>query len=167
MRFLQLDKITELNLGKSLTAVKCLSLSEQYLHDHFPLFPVMPGVLMLEAIYQAGAFLVKATEDFQHSMVVLQEAKNLKYQGFVAPGDELKVEISIIKQDEKTVTLKAAGTIEGKPAVSGRIVLEKFNLAERNGEDPEVDENLRHSHRQVLNLLTGRGRNLESGSLGA
>ena len=91
MRFTQIDRIVSLKNGESVKAVKCLSLSEDYLADHFPRFPVMPGVLMLEAIYQASMFLVRSTDDFQHSMVVLKETRNLKFQGFVQPGDQLVV----------------------------------------------------------------------------
>ena len=53
MRFTLIDRITELKPGVSITAVKGLTLAEEYLQDHFPRFPVMPGVLMLEAMFQA------------------------------------------------------------------------------------------------------------------
>ena len=83
MQFCQLDRITELVPGEKLVAVKNLSLSEDYLQDHFPRFPVMPGVLMLEAMFQAGMFLIYATQDFQHSSVVLKESKQVKFGDFV------------------------------------------------------------------------------------
>ena len=57
MRFTLVDRILELQAGQEITAVKNLSLAEEYLADHFPLFPVLPGVLMLEAMTQAGAWL--------------------------------------------------------------------------------------------------------------
>src|SRR5438045_4046552 len=78
MRFVLVDRITELHPGQSLVAVKNLSLAEEYLADHFPGFPVMPGVLMLEAMTQAGAWLIGAREDFAHSAVLLKEARNGK-----------------------------------------------------------------------------------------
>ncbi|MFM7737804.1 MAG: beta-hydroxyacyl-ACP dehydratase, partial [Planctomycetota bacterium] len=56
MRFAQIDRIVSLIPGDSVRAVKGLALSEEYLQDHFPRFPVMPGVLMLEAIFQASAY---------------------------------------------------------------------------------------------------------------
>ena len=64
MRFLLIDRITELEPQKSITAVKNLSLAEEYLADHFPGFPVMPGVLMLETLVQAGGWLIRHSEDF-------------------------------------------------------------------------------------------------------
>ena len=66
-----LDRITELKPAESLTATKSLTLGEDYLQDHFPVFPVMPGVLMLEAMYQAAAWLTRYDDDFAHSMVLL------------------------------------------------------------------------------------------------
>ena len=96
MRFSQIDKILELKKGESITAVKGLSLSEEYLKDHFPRFPVMPGVLMLEVVFQAAMFLVRYTDDFQYGVVSLVEAKNLKFQDFVQPGDQLIVNACLL-----------------------------------------------------------------------
>jgi len=79
MRFTLLDRITSLEPGAKITAVKNLTMAEEYLGDHFPQFPVMPGVLMLEAMLEAGAWLVRAGEDFAHSMVMLRKANNVKY----------------------------------------------------------------------------------------
>ena len=74
MRFSQLDQIIELQPGKRIKAAKTLSADEDYLRDHFPCFAVMPGVLMLEAMFQASAWLVRKSEDFAHSTVILKEA---------------------------------------------------------------------------------------------
>src|ERR1700681_578193 len=125
MRFVLIDRIIELNPGQSLVAVKNLSMAEEYLADHFPGFPVMPGVLMLEAMTQAGAWLVRAGEDFAHSIVVLKEARNVKYSNFVAPGQTLTVTVEIINQDARLTRLKAQGTVEGEVQLSGRLVLER------------------------------------------
>ncbi|MGD9644825.1 MAG: beta-hydroxyacyl-ACP dehydratase, partial [Pirellulales bacterium] len=75
MRFTLIDRIVECEPWQKIAARKNLTLAEEYLADHFPGFPVMPGVLMLEAMTQAGAWLVRASEDFRHSMVVLREAR--------------------------------------------------------------------------------------------
>ena len=69
MRFVLIDRILELTPGESLVGVKNLTLAEEYLADHFPGFPVMPGVLMLEALTQAGAWLIRETEDFANSVI--------------------------------------------------------------------------------------------------
>ena len=131
MRFSLIDRITELNEGVSITAEKHLFSTEDYLRDHFPGFPVMPGVLMLETMNQAAMWLVYASEGFKNSVVHLKEAKNVKYQDFVKPGQMLIVRAEVVKQDEATTTLKASGSVDGKTAVSGRLVLERFTLADR------------------------------------
>ena len=105
MRFCLLDRITELVPGVQITAVKRLRPDEDYLDDHFPRFPVMPGVLMLEAMFQASAWLVRQSEGFAHSVVILKEARNVKYFDFITPGQELVVTAEILKQDESTTTL--------------------------------------------------------------
>ncbi|MCP4249820.1 MAG: beta-hydroxyacyl-ACP dehydratase, partial [bacterium] len=86
MKFILIDRIVELVPGERITAVKALSRAEEYLADHFPRFPVMPGVLMVEAMIQGASWLIRATEDFAHSMLQLAEAKNVTYKSFVSPG---------------------------------------------------------------------------------
>jgi len=153
MRFCLLDRIVELEPGVRVTAVKRLRPDEDYLQDHFPRFPVMPGVLMLEAMYQASAWLVRQTEGFSNSMVVLKEARNIKYADFVTPGKELVVTAEILKQDNNLTTLKTQGTIDGNVAVNGRLVLERFNLADRYPKRAVTDPYLRSELRGVLKKL--------------
>lgn len=136
-------------------AIKCVSLAEQHLQDHFPLFPVMPGVLMLEALTQASSWLIRASQQFKPSMVVLYESRNVKFQDFVAPGDTLEVVTEILKAEDSLVHLKVAGTIGQRTAVNGRLVLDAFTLEERFGESPAVDETVRHGHRKTWDRLWG------------
>jgi 3-hydroxyacyl-[acyl-carrier-protein] dehydratase len=158
MRFSQLDQITELVPGERIVAVKRLSSSEQYLEDHFPRFPVMPGVLMLEAMYQASAWLVRQSEGFAHSAVVLKEARNVKYSGFVKPGQTLVVTAEIVKQEPDVVALKTQGTVNDVVAVTGRLIVERFNLADRYPSRTQTDPYLRNESRaQLTCLLHARG----------
>jgi len=153
MRFVLIDQIVDLKPGESITAVKSLSMAEEYLVDHFPLFPVMPGVLMLEAMCQTGAWLVRASEDFAHSVILLKEARNVKYADFVEPGQVLTVTAEILKQDEQTTLLKTNGTVNGASAVSARLVLERFNLADRVPHRRESDHLVRKALRRDFDLL--------------
>ena len=93
MKFKLIDRITDLVPGERISAVKALSQAEEYLADHFPRFPVMPGVLMVEAMTQAAAWLVRATEDYAHSMVLLANARNVTYKSFVSPGQLLELTV--------------------------------------------------------------------------
>lgn len=130
MRFTMLDKITDLQPGSRITAAKTLSPSDEYLRDHFPRFPVMPGVLMLEAMYEACAWLIRRSEDFGHALVLLKEARNVKYADFVEPGETLVVTAEIVKQDDASTTLKAQGTVGGVLAVSGTLVMERSHICD-------------------------------------
>jgi 3-hydroxymyristoyl/3-hydroxydecanoyl-(acyl carrier protein) dehydratase len=96
VKFNLIDSILELS-DTRIVAVKQVSLAEEYLADHFPTFPVLPGVMMLEALTQAAAWLLHRKNDFSCSMAVLKEAKNVKYGQFVAPGDALRVEVELFK----------------------------------------------------------------------
>ncbi len=156
MHFSLLDRITRLEPGKAISAVKCLSLAEEYLQDHFPKFPVMPGVLMLESMYQTGAWLVRVSEDFSHSMVILREARNVRYAGFVQPGQTLDLFAEIIKQDATTTTLKAQGSLGETVAVSARLILERYNLAARETtaqQQPGLDQLMKQRFREIYRIL--------------
>ena len=109
MRFVLIDRILDVQPGDSLTAVKNLSLAEEYLSDHFPGFPVMPGVLMLEALTQAGAWLLRDMEDFAHSIIVLKQAKTIKYGSFVEPGRQLELRVNLISHDARHRCLQGGG----------------------------------------------------------
>jgi 3-hydroxyacyl-[acyl-carrier-protein] dehydratase len=159
MRFNLIDRITELNEGESITAEKRLSPTEEYLKDHFPRFPVMPGVLMLEAMYQASAWLIRKTENFANAIVLLKEARNVKFQGFVSPGQVLVVSSVIAKQDHETTTLKSKGLIDGNSSVTARLVLERYNLADRFAGYEETDQYTRVELRKTFELLYQESKN--------
>ncbi len=140
IRFSLIDRIAELNPGESIVAEKTLIGSEEYLQDHFPNFPCMPGVLMLEAMFQASAWLLRQTDGFARPIVMLKEARNVKYGNFVAPGQTLVLSAQITKQvDDHLYKIKGQGTVGGKPAVSGILLLEQFRLEEMAGTPAAMD----------------------------
>lgn len=157
MRFSLIDYIERLTPGKEISAVKNLSMAEEYLADHFPGFPVMPGVLMLEAMTQAAAWLVRVSEDFAHSIVVLKEAKNVKYGQFVEPGQTLRVVAEIVGQTDRETQVKARGTVDGGNTVSARLVLERYNLSDTRPQDLPTDELVKQQMRHFYRLLCRRG----------
>ena len=143
MRFVLIDRITELEPGSKITAIKGLTLAEEYLQDHFPLFPVMPGVLMLEAMFQASAWLVRRTDGFAHSMVDLRESRNVKYADFVEPGQTLVVSSEIRKREGALTWLKARGTVDETVAVSAGLLLSSYNLADQAPDQADQDTDTR------------------------
>jgi 3-hydroxyacyl-[acyl-carrier-protein] dehydratase len=154
MRYTLLDRITLLEPGKKIEAIKGLSLSEEYLGDHFPLFPVMPGVFMLEALTQASAWLIRASEEFAHSMVLLDEARNVKYADFVGPGMLLVVKAEILGQDEQTTKLQVQGTVGETTVVSAKLVMRRYNLAEKHPAKKPVDQQIVRNLRQLYDVLS-------------
>lgn len=153
MRFSLIDRIDAIEPGESVTALKTLSLAEEYLADHFPGFPVMPGVLMVESLVQAGAWLMRQTEEFRYSAVLLKEARAVRFNNFVSPGKTLRVECKVKQRDEKTYTLLGSGTVEGASAVSARLTLEQFNLADRDPSLAASDERRIQKLRELFDAL--------------
>ena len=153
MRFTCIDRIIELEPNVQLTAVKNVSLSEEYLADHFPRFPVLPGVLMLEATTQASAWLVRVSDDFAHSMVVLNEARNVKFADFVAPGHTLVVTAKMTDPKPSTCKLSVQGTVNDKPVITARLVVKKYNLADSDPQKANVDQLLKQHLRDQFKLL--------------
>ncbi|MBN1588639.1 MAG: beta-hydroxyacyl-ACP dehydratase [Pirellulales bacterium] len=153
MRFTLLDRITTLEPGATVTAVKNLTMAEEYLADHFPLFPVMPGVLMLEAMIEASAWLIRATEDFAHSVIVLRQARNVKYGQFVQPGQTLKVTAEIQNQADGETKIKAKGMMDGRLTVAARLTLQGYNLGDTNPARARTDDDIRQEMRKLFALL--------------
>jgi 3-hydroxyacyl-[acyl-carrier-protein] dehydratase len=153
MRYRQLDQIIELVPGERIVAVRTLRNDEDYLRDHFPLFPVMPGVMMLEAMFQAACWLVRATENFQHAVISLDEVRNVKFADFMEPGQLLTVTAEIIKVEGNSVTLKASGSRDEAVAVSGRLILGKKNMEDVDPELASQDEFSRDSMRKEFKKL--------------
>src|SRR6201984_931643 len=98
MRFNLVDRIVEVQPGRQIRVEKHLTLGEEYLADHFPTFPVMPGVLMLQAVVEAGAWLMRITDDYRHSVIVLREARGVKYGTFMEPGRQMVITAQLIER---------------------------------------------------------------------
>jgi 3-hydroxyacyl-[acyl-carrier-protein] dehydratase len=153
MRFNLVDRIVEVQPGRSLRAVKNLTLGEEYLADHFPTFPVMPGVLMLEALVEAGAWLLRLSDDFRHSVIVLREARNVKYGTFMEPGRQMTVTVELIEQDGASATFKGKGEADGQTTVSARLTLARYNLRDRDASLAAADERIVRHLRGLYELL--------------
>jgi 3-hydroxyacyl-[acyl-carrier-protein] dehydratase len=153
MRFTLVDQIVRLQPGVEITTVKVLSLAEEYLADHFPRFPVMPGVLMVEAMTQAGAWLIRVTDDFSHSLITLQQARNLRFRNFVAPGQMLTVSARMVEHAQRTTQLEVQASVADTMAVSGRLILEQRNLADDRPELAATDEYIKQNLKSLLSVL--------------
>ena len=153
MKFVLIDRIVELEAGRRIVAQKAVSLAEEYLADHFPRFPVLPGVLMLEALVQASAWLVRERLDFAPSLVLLKEARNVTYKSFVAPGRVLTIEALCQELDETQSSFTASGALDGREIVKGRLTLRHLSLAGTDASYAEIDTRLRAQQRALFGLL--------------
>lgn len=158
MRFFLIDRITELVPHTTISATKNLSLAEEYLQDHFPGFPVMPGVLMLETLVQAGGWLIRHSEDFQHSVILMSEVKAIRFNNFVSPGNSLNVKLDVRKQEVSSWEFNGAGTVNGASAVSARLTLKVSNLADRNPELAVSDSERLEEYRQIFQQIWTPGQ---------
>ena len=152
MKFNLIDQIEQLT-GDKIVAVKHVTLAEEYLADHFPTFPVLPGVMMLEALTQAAGWLMHHRTNFSKSIAVLKEARNVKYGTFVAPGNFLRVEVEYNKSTDAGASFKASGTVNDKQAVTARIELAYFNLGDKQPLLAALDEKLIEHTKQRWSVL--------------
>lgn len=153
MKFCLVDRITELTPGQSISTIKNVSLAEEYLQDHFPGFSVLPGVLMVEAMVQSCAWLLRVTDDFEHSTILLKQSKAVKFNNFLKPGQTLAMTATMKKNEDNTATFTAAGSVEGSSAVSAKLVLSKMNLRDHRPEMSENDERLLKSMRELFEQI--------------
>jgi 3-hydroxyacyl-[acyl-carrier-protein] dehydratase len=155
MRFNLIDRIIAVEPGRSLRAVKNLTLGEEYLADHFPTFPVMPGVLMLQTLVEAGAWLLRITEDFKHSVIVLREARNVKYGTFMEPGRQLQVSVEVAEFGPDLVSFKGRGEVDGQSTVATKLTLARYNLRDRRPELASTDEQIVQHLKRAYTILRG------------
>jgi 3-hydroxyacyl-[acyl-carrier-protein] dehydratase len=110
--------------------------------------------------------LIRASEDFAHSIVVLKEARTVKYGHFVEPGETLGVAAEIVSQTDRETTLKARGAVGGRVAATARLILERFDLGDAEPAWGETDEVIRQELREQFALLwrSGGGPNESTGT---
>ena len=155
MRFHLVDRIIEVIPGRSIRALKNLTLGEDYLADHFPTFPVMPGVLMLQTLVETATWLLRVTDEFRHSVITLREAKGVKYGSFMEPGRQMQIAVDLTEQEERSAWFKGKGEVEGQSVVTARFCLTRYNLKERNPALDSMDERIVKQQRELYSLLKG------------
>lgn len=155
MKFCLVDRITSIVPGQSISTIKHVSMAEEYLQDHFPGFSVLPGVMMVECLVQSCAWLSRVTDDFKFSVLLLKQARAVKFNNFLKPGQTLEVTATMRSSDDTSTEFMASGTVDGLSAVSARLILSKDNLACRNPQLADNDARLIASMKELFEQIKG------------
>ena len=131
--FLLVDRVIGLEPGKSIVAIKNVTANESFFEGHFPEVKIMPGVLIVEAVAQAGGILLYHTlPDAAKKLVVLSKLQNVKFRKIVVPGDQMRLEAEIIKVRARFATIRGRAIVDKEIVVEGEIAAAIIDLEEAN-----------------------------------
>ena len=119
--FLMIDEVEEYIPGESCIAYKNVNENEYYFKGHFPGNPIMPGVLIVEALAQTGAVAILSMEENKGKNALFGGIDKMKFKKMVVPGDVLKLEVKIIKKKGPIGVGEAVATVDGKIAAKGEL----------------------------------------------
>ncbi|WP_429373592.1 3-hydroxyacyl-ACP dehydratase FabZ [Paenibacillus sp. DS2015] len=120
--FLLVDRILEIENGKRAVGIKNVTINEPFFVGHFPGYPVMPGVLITEALAQVGAVAILNVESNKGKIGFLASLDNFRFRGQVVPGDTLRLEVEIVRLKGSFGKGKAVASVEGKVVAEGEIM---------------------------------------------
>jgi 3-hydroxyacyl-[acyl-carrier-protein] dehydratase len=127
--FLLIDRVLEIERKKKIVAIKNVTINEPFFAGHFPGFPIMPGVLIVEAMAQAGgAMLLTEVEDRSNKLIVFTGIEKARFRRPVVPGDQLRIEVVMLNW--KMAASRAAVRMEGKAFVNGKLVCDAIVSAQ-------------------------------------
>ena len=121
--FILVDKVTHLELGKEITAIKNVTINEPFFPGHFPYHPVMPGVLIVEAMAQAGGFLVlNSIPNPETKLMFFTAVDKTRFRKPVVPGDQIIFEVELIKFRMNTCKISGKAIVDGEVVVSAELM---------------------------------------------
>ncbi|MEE8605590.1 MAG: 3-hydroxyacyl-ACP dehydratase FabZ [Candidatus Aminicenantaceae bacterium] len=127
--FLLVDRVLEMEKGKSIVAIKNVTVNEPFFQGHFPEIKVMPGVLVVESMAQAGGILLyNSIPKPDEKLLFLSKIDNLKFRKPVIPGDQIRLEVEIVKLKSRICHIKAKAIVDGDVVTEGDIWASLANL---------------------------------------
>ena len=122
--FLFVDRIVELVAGERIVGIKNVSAGEPFFEGHFPGYPVMPGVIILESLAQTGAIMMLSVDDDndRDKIPFFAGVDKVKFRRQVAPGDQLRLELTVLKQRAGTCRLQGKALVDGELAAEAEIL---------------------------------------------
>ncbi|HEY0760198.1 MAG TPA: 3-hydroxyacyl-ACP dehydratase FabZ [Acidisarcina sp.] len=121
--FLLIDRVLEVQRKQRIVALKNVTINEPYFEGHFPGYPIMPGVLMVEAVAQAGgALLLTEIPDRSERLMVFTGIERAKFRRPVVPGDQMRIEVKVLNWRTYAVKMQGAVTVDGKLACEATIM---------------------------------------------
>lgn len=134
--FLLVDRVLELEKGKSIVAIKNVTYNEHFFQGHFPALKVMPGVLVIEAIAQTGGVLLyHSVPEPEKILVFLSKVDNAKFRKPVVPGDQLRLEVEILKLKKKVCYIRGIAYVDGEIVAESEAIASLMNLEEMNEQE--------------------------------
>ncbi len=128
--FLLIDRVIEIERKQRIVAIKNVTANEPHFIGHFPHYPIMPGVLMVEAIAQAGgALLLTEIPDRDSKLMVFTGIEQAKFRRPVTPGDQLRIEVTVINWRTSAVKMRGVATVDGKIACEATVTCALTNRA--------------------------------------
>ncbi|HZD45858.1 MAG TPA: 3-hydroxyacyl-ACP dehydratase FabZ [Acidobacteriaceae bacterium] len=113
--FLLIDRVVELVPMQRIVAIKNVTINEPYFQGHFPTYPIMPGVLMVEAMAQAGgALLLTEVPDRDDKLMVFTGIDQARFPAPVVPGDQVRIEVQVLKRSRRGATMRGKAHVDGK-----------------------------------------------------
>jgi len=126
--FLFIDRLIEMERMKRVVAIKNVTINEPFFAGHFPNFPIMPGVLIIEAIAQAGAaLLLTEVPDRASKLMVFTSIDNARFRRPVVPGDQLRIEVTVLNWRTSAVKMRGVATVDGKVACEATVMCAMTN----------------------------------------
>lgn len=120
--FLLVDRILEIEPGKRVVGLKNVTANEAYFNGHFPSYPVMPGVLIIEALAQTGAVAVLNMEEYRGKLVLFAGIDKVRFRRQVVPGDQLRLEVEVTKLRGRVGKCQARAYVDEDLAVEGELM---------------------------------------------